>query len=107
MLVDRARTKCMNRLKKLCLKFRKNVCKGLHFVRDNEVCVYAPGNSRLGKNMLDLLCNMNSEGAKLEQRCIYLIILILSLSPTAARTLGNTSWPASLASLESGPESLL
>lgn len=42
MLVDRARTECMNHLKKLCLKFRNNVCRGLHFVRDNEVvCVWA------------------------------------------------------------------
>jgi len=57
--------------------------------------------------MLDLLSNVNSEGAKLEQGCIYLIILILSLSPIAVRTLGNTSWPSSLASLQSGPESLL
>lgn len=49
-LVDRARTKCMNCLKKLCLKFRKNVGKGLHFVRDNKVCLYGPGNGRLGSN---------------------------------------------------------
>lgn len=59
------------------------------------------------KNMLDSLCNVNSESAKLEQRYSYLIILILSLPPTAARTLDNTSWPLSLASLESGPQSLL
>lgn len=36
MLVDRARTKCMNHLKKLRMKFRKNMCKGPHFVK----CVY-------------------------------------------------------------------
>lgn len=59
------------------------------------------------KNTLELLWNVKSEGAKLEQRYIYLIILIFSLSPAAARTLSITSWPASLASLESGPEFLL
>lgn len=53
MLVDRARTKCMNCLKELCLKFRNTVCKGLHFVRDNEVCVYGPGNGRLGSNPVE------------------------------------------------------
>lgn len=53
MLVDRPRTKSIDHLKKLCLKFRKNVCKELHFVRHNDVCVYGPGNSRLGSNPVE------------------------------------------------------
>lgn len=61
----------------------------------------------LWKKTLELLWNVKSEGAKLKQGYIYLIILIFSLSPAAARTLSITSWPTSLASLESGPESML
>lgn len=53
MLVDRASTKCMKCLKKLCLKFRKNVCKGLNFVRDNAVCIYGPGNGRLATSHVE------------------------------------------------------
>lgn len=52
----------------------------------------------LWKNMIELLWNVKSEGAKLKQGCIYLIIVIFSLSTAAARTLNITSWPASLAS---------
>lgn len=53
MILDRARTKCMNLLKKLCLKLRRNTCKGLYFVRDNEVCVYGPGSGRLGSHPVE------------------------------------------------------
>lgn len=81
--------------------------KELHFVRDNEVCVgqgLTGWEAVLWKNMLDLLHNVNSDGAKMKQRCIY---FSNPLSLTAARILGNTSWPASLPSLGLGPNSLL
>jgi len=51
--VGRARTKWMNHLKKLCLKVRMNVCKGLHFVRNKEVCIYGSGRGRLGNNPVE------------------------------------------------------
>lgn len=53
MLVERARTNCLNCLKKLCLKFRDSMCKEMHFVRDNEVYVYGPRNGRLRSNPVE------------------------------------------------------
>lgn len=53
LLVEWARTKCLNCLKKLYLKFRESMCKELHFVRDNEVRVYGPRNGRLKSNPVE------------------------------------------------------
>lgn len=53
MLVERARTICLNCLKKLCLKFRESMCKEMHLVRDNDVCVYGPRNGRLRSNPVE------------------------------------------------------
>lgn len=104
-LVEWPRTKCLSCLEKLCLKFRKSMCCAL-----SEIMKYvymgqgmAGWRAILWKNMLELLWNVKSEGTdgncKLKQEYIYLIILIFSLFPAAARTLSITFWPASLASL--------
>lgn len=65
MLLDRARTKCMSRLKKLCLQ-EECVQRGCTSSGITE-CVYmgqgtAGWGAVLWKNMLGLLCNVNSFG---------------------------------------------
>lgn len=47
MPVDRDKTKSMHWLQNSLLKFRKNMCKKLHFVRSKEVSVHGPRNGRV------------------------------------------------------------